>query len=87
MRLTIHGSLPKGAELKLKSMMALVYTGGLLAWLQYIYLMLYSVASLIRTLLIRTPVWEPIPIPQQIMTHLSGNSVIRTVSLGTEVSG
>ena len=28
-----------------------------------------------------------IPIPQQKVTHLSGNSVIRTVSLGTEVSG
>ena len=42
----------------------------------------YSVASLIRT-----PVWEPIPIPQQKVTHLSGNSVIRTVSLGMEVFG
>ena len=37
--------------------------------------------------LIWTPVWEPIPIPQQKVTHLSGNSVIWTVSLGTEVSG
>ena len=37
--------------------------------------------------LIQTPVWEPIPIPQQKVTYLSGNSVIRTVSLGTEVSG
>ena len=30
--------------------------------------------------LIRTPVWEPIPMPQQKVTHLSGNSLIRTVS-------
>ena len=37
--------------------------------------------------LIRTPVWEPISILQQKVAHLSGNSVIRTVSLGTEVSG
>ena len=36
--------------------------------------------------LIQTPVWEPIPIPQQKVPHLYGNSVIRTVSLGTEVS-
>ena len=47
----------------------------------------YSGASFIRTSLIRTHVWEPIPIPQQKVPHLSGNSVIRTVSLGTEVSG
>ena len=37
--------------------------------------------------LIQTHVWEPIPISQQKLTHLSGNSVIRTVSLGTKVSG
>ena len=42
---------------------------------------MYNVASLIRT-----PVWEPIPIPQQKVTRLSRNSVIRTVGLGTEVS-
>ena len=36
--------------------------------------------------LIRTPVWETIAIPLQKVTHLSGNSVIRTVSLGTKVS-
>ena len=54
----------------------------------------FSGASLIWTPLIWiihlsawTHVWEPIPIPQQKVTHLSGNSVIRTVSLGTEVSG
>ena len=33
MRFTTQGSLSSGAALKLKSMMALVYTGGLLAWL------------------------------------------------------
>ncbi len=33
MRFTTHGSLSSGAALKLKSIMALVYTGGLLAWL------------------------------------------------------
>ena len=37
--------------------------------------------------LIQTPVWEPIHIPQQKVTQLSGNSVIRTVSLGMAVSG
>ena len=37
--------------------------------------------------LIRTHVWEPIHIPQQKVPHLSENSVIRTVSVGTEVSG
>ena len=30
---------------------------------------------------------EPIPIPQQKMPHISGNSVIRTFSLGTKVFG
>ena len=35
--------------------------------------------------LIQTPVWESIPIPQQKVTRLYGNSVTRTVSLGTEV--
>ena len=34
MRLTTQGSLPTGAALKLKSKMALVYTGGLLWWLK-----------------------------------------------------
>ena len=33
MRFTTQGSLSSGVALKLKSMMALVYTGGLLAWL------------------------------------------------------
>ena len=47
---------------------------------------IYSGTSVIRTSLIQTPVWEPTPIPQQKVTHLYGNSVIRTVSLGTEVS-
>ena len=42
---------------------------------------IYSGASLIRTSL--TSVLEPIHIPQQKVTHLSVNSVIRTVSLGT----
>ena len=42
---------------------------------------------IICTSLIRTPYWEPIPMPQQKVTHLPGNSVIRTVSLGTEASG
>ena len=37
--------------------------------------------------LVRTHVWKSIPIPQQKVTHLSRNSVIRTVSLGTEVFG
>ena len=43
------------------------------------FYIIYSGASLIRT-----PVWEPIPIHQQKVTHLSGNSVIRTAILGTE---
>ena len=38
-------------------------------------------------LLIRTPVWGPISISHHKVTHLSGNSIIRTVTLGTEVSG
>ena len=37
--------------------------------------------------LILTHVWEPIPIHQQLVPNLSRNSVIRTVSLGKEVSG
>ena len=42
----------------------------------------YSVASLIRT-----PVSERIHIPNYKVIHLYGNSVIRTVSLRTKVSG
>ena len=67
---------------------SLVVSNGSLFVLQMLVLtVLYSGASLIRTPLIRTHVWEPIPIPQQKVPHLSGNSVIRTVSLETEVSG
>ena len=36
---------------------------------------------------IQKTVWEPIHIPNYIVIHLSVNSVIRTVSLGTKVSG
>ena len=36
--------------------------------------------------LIWTHAWEPILIPQQKVTHLCGNSFIRTVSQGTELS-
>ena len=41
---------------------------------------MYSGASLSWT-----HVWEPIPILQQKVPHLSGNSVIQTVSLGRGV--
>ena len=49
--------------------------------------LIYSYLTYPDYSLIPTHVWEPIPIPQHKVTHLSGNSVIRIVSLGTVLSG
>ena len=48
---------------------------------------LYSGASLIPTSLNWTYLKEPFHMSNYKMLHLSGNSIMRTVSLGTEVSG